>query len=344
MSFSGFDMQKKHINIPIFIPHLGCPNDCVFCNQRSISGKQKFDETSIRNEIERGLSTVSDAQAEIAFFGGSFTGIDRELMIYLLKTAKDFADCGRVSSIRLSTRPDYINDEILKILSEYGVEHIELGIQSMDDSVLSAAKRGHSSEDSVKACLLVKKYGFKLIGQMMTGLPFSTPESEIQTAQKICELGADGARIYPTMVFHNTELENMMLKGVYTPPVLEDSISRTANALEVFVKNNVPVIRIGLHSGETLYEKDGISAGEYHPAMGELVEGELYYRKIKSKIGEESMRDKSLLVQVACGELSKVIGQKRKNKNRLMSEYGFSDVIFREKKDLKKYDCMIDVE
>ncbi len=335
-------MPKRHVNIPIFIPHLGCPNDCIFCNQRSISGKRMFDKESVKSEIEKSLLTVSaDTDAEIAFFGGSFTGIDRELMIYLLKTAKEFMDGGRVKSVRLSTRPDYIDNEILTILSAYGVENIELGIQSMDDVVLATAKRGHLSEDSVKACLLIKEHGFKLIGQMMTGLPFSTYEAEIKTAEKICELGADGARIYPTMVFRDTELESMVLKGIYNPPTLEDTVFRTANVLEVFVRNDVPVIRIGLHSGETLYSEDGISMGEYHPAMGELVEGELYYRTIKNQIEKNTVNNKILCVQVPKGELSKVIGHKKINRNRLMSEYGFSDIVFKEREDLKKYDCRI---
>ena len=212
-------MTVKHVNIPIFIPHLGCPNDCVFCNQRSISGRAYFDEGSVEGEIESALSTVSsDSEVEIAFFGGSFTGIDRSLMLRLLDTATRFVNQGRVSSIRLSTRPDYISSEVLDLLSNYPVRDIELGIQSMDDKVLAAAKRGHLAKDSERACALIKQYGFSLVGQMMTGLPKSTPESEIMTARRICDMGADGARIYPTMVFYKTELESMMIGGEYTPP------------------------------------------------------------------------------------------------------------------------------
>ncbi|MBQ0101769.1 MAG: radical SAM protein, partial [Firmicutes bacterium] len=171
----------RHVNIPVFIPHLGCPNLCVFCNQKSISGKRHADEDTIladaEKEIENALSTIEDgAETEIAFFGGSFTGIDRELMISLLDTADRYCKSGRVSHIRMSTRPDYISDEILSILSRYPVKYIELGIQSMSDKVLEASKRGHSAEQSRNACRLVTKYGFSLVGQMMTGLPLSTEE------------------------------------------------------------------------------------------------------------------------------------------------------------------------
>lgn len=336
--------MKKHINIPIFIPHLGCPNDCVFCNQRSISGKRSFDESLVKREIEEALSTVSaDADAEIAFFGGSFTGIDRALMIRLLDTAQEFVEMRRVSSIRLSTRPDYISREILEILLRYDVKNIELGIQSMDDRVLSACHRGHTAEDSEKACRLVKEYGFSLVGQMMTGLPLSTPEVEIMTAEKICELSADGARIYPTMVFHRTELENMAKRGKYTPPKLEDAISRTASVLGVFVKNNVPVIKIGLHSGEALYSEDGISLGAYHPAMGELVEGELYYyaeREALLPIASE-INGKKLFISVCKGELSKAIGQKKKNSLRVISEFSLSSLRFCESENIDKYSVRV---
>lgn len=339
-------MNKRHINIPIFIPHLGCPNNCVFCNQRSISGRTEFREESVRDEIGNALKTVpQDAETEIAFFGGSFTGIDRGLMVRLLGTAKEYIDAGKVTSVRLSTRPDYIDDEILTVLSEYGVKDVELGIQSMDDEVLKASKRGHTAETSERACRLVKKYGFRLVGQMMTGLPRSTRETEIMTAEKICALGADGARIYPTMVFHNTELEAMMKTGGYVPPELDDAVSRSADVLGVFVKNNVPVIRIGLHSGESLYTEDGISAGAYHAAMGELVEGELYFKKedeLLSKMPETE--GKHIVFAVNPSEISKAIGQKRHNAVRLAEKYKLKSVKAIPDTKLEKYDVTVKTE
>ncbi|MBQ9746439.1 MAG: radical SAM protein [Clostridia bacterium] len=185
--------MKKHRNIPIFVPHLGCPNTCVFCNQRKISGHAKADFSSVQREIEGALATIpAGTEVQIAFFGGSFTGIDREDMLYLLKTAKRYIDAGKVESIRLSTRPDYIDEEILDILEAHGVRTIELGIQSMDDSVLAKSGRGHTSAQSERACRLICKRGFELVGQMMTGLPGSTPEKDRYTAEKICEMGACG--------------------------------------------------------------------------------------------------------------------------------------------------------
>ena len=163
--------MKKHINIPIFIPHLGCPNDCVFCNQRTISGRQSFDVSTVVSQIEEALSTVSqEIKCEIAFFGGSFTGIDRELMIYLLSAAKRYVDSGRVSGIRLSTRPDYIDRERLDILRSYSVSAVELGLQSMDDEVLAASKRGHTARCAEEACALIKEYGFVLGGYASSAL------------------------------------------------------------------------------------------------------------------------------------------------------------------------------
>lgn len=198
--------MSRHVNIPIFIPHLGCPNTCVFCNQRTISGRLSFDISTVRTEIERALSTVGDGdEAEIAFFGGSFTGIDRGLMIELLELAHEYVSAGRVRSIRCSTRPDYIDGEILDILGRYGVVVIELGLQSADEQVLMRTKRGHGFDAEERACRLIVERGFELVGQMMIGLPGSTAESELATADFIIRSGASGARVYPTVVFPDTK-------------------------------------------------------------------------------------------------------------------------------------------
>ena len=303
-----------------------------------------FDESKVADEIEAAIATKDDdREAEIAFFGGSFTGIDRGLMVRLLETAQRYIDRGDVSSIRLSTRPDYINDEILTILSHYGVTDIELGIQSMSDDVLRASRRGHTTSNSENACRLVKRYGFKLVGQMMTGLPLSTPELEILTAEKICSLGADGARIYPTMVFGKTHLEEMMKSGEYTPPSLQDAVSRTAGAYEVFLKNNVTVLRIGLHSGESLYTEDGITGGCYHPAMGELVAGEVYRRLISEKLDTLQTNGTEVTVKVAKGYLSKAIGQKGTNREFLKEKYSLKKIDICEDDGEKPFSCTVEI-
>ena len=319
----------KHINIPIFIPHLGCPNDCAFCNQRSISGKLSFDISSVKSEIDSVLKTVGDAKTEIAFFGGSFTGIDRNLMTELLETAEEYVKKGAVESIRLSTRPDYISREILDILKHYSVRCIELGIQSMDDNVLLASKRGHSAQDSINACKLIKEYGFSLVGQMMIGLPSSTNESEKMTAEAICEMGAEAARIYPIVILKNTELVNMAQRGEYTPLSEDELVTRSADALEIFEKNDVKVLRVGLHSGEGLTSRNDIACGYYHPAMGELVEGEIYYRRIK-KLLQNAQNISSVTVTVPSGCLSKAIGQRGRNRDRLKTEFSLKKIVFKE--------------
>ena len=326
--------MKKHINIPVFIPHLGCPNDCAFCNQRSISGRTAFDISRVKTDIESALSTVEDCQAEIAFFGGSFTGIDRTLMTDLLDIAEGYVKDGRVASIRLSTRPDYINEEILEILKKYSVKTIELGIQSADDRVLSSSKRGHTYADTVRACALIKSYGFTLVGQMMIGLPSATSENEIMTAKAICDLGASEARIYPIVILKGTHLAYMAEIGEYAPLTENELIERSADVLSVFRKNGVKVLRIGLHAGDELTSRDEIASGFYHPAMGELVEGELYYREIKDKL-KYIPENGTVTVTVPRGCLSKAIGQKGKNRERLKKEFGLKKIVFKESVALK---------
>ena len=335
----------RHINIPIFIPHMGCPNMCVFCNQRSISGKMDFDISKVKNEIEQALSTAkNDDFIEIAFFGGSFTGIDRNLMISLLSLAQEYINVGRASSIRLSTRPDYIDGEILDILSSYSVGTIELGLQSMDDEVLKISKRGHTSFCAENACKMIKARGFSLIGQMMIGLPSSTVEKEIYTAKKICEMGADGARIYPTVVFYETELCEMMQSGVYSPLSNEEAVERTKEALKIFVENDVPCIRVGLQSGENLSDEALVAGGANHSAIGELSMSALYLDKICDYIDANISPKTPEKIVIYCpkGDISKVVGQKRKNIQKIYEKYGIKSVKVLEKNELLSYNIIID--
>lgn len=340
----------KHANIPIFIPHLGCPNNCVFCNQRSISGRVSFDESTVVPDIERALSTIEKSDRgvpEIAFFGGSFTGIDRALMVSLLEKAYSFVESGRVCGIRLSTRPDYINEEILDILEKYGVKTIELGLQSMSDEVLSASRRGHDAVVAERACGLIKKRGFELVGQMMIGLPSSTPESERETAEKICLMGADGARVYPTVVFYETELCEMAKRGDYIPLTNEEAVVRTKDVLAVFDRFNVPCIRVGLCASENLSSDETVYGGANHSAIGELAMGELFYEKLRPAF--ESLptlpSDKCVKVLVPRGALSKAVGQKKRNLLRLKNEFfekkSIKTVKFLENDDILGYNIKI---
>ena len=314
--------MKKHINIPVFIPHIGCPNACVFCNQRKISGRKRFEKNHVRMELEKAFSTVDGSiSAQIAYFGGSFTGIDRADMEELLGIANEYIDMGKCESIRISTRPDYIDPEILDVLRWHRVRSIELGIQSTDPAVLFSCKRGHSAEDSFRAAALVKAYGFELIGQMMVGLPGGTEANERKTAEDICRMGADGARIYPTVVFDDTELADMTGSGEYCPLTEETSVIRAANALSVFIENNVPVIRLGLQSGEALESGDGVIAGGYHPAVGELAYSRCFRNMLEKKLLPEDVSGKCVLVHAHISDVSKVIGQRGENKDYFIKRF-----------------------
>lgn len=327
----------KHKNIPIFIPHLGCPNTCVFCNQRSISGKQSFCREKVREEIESALATLSpDSEVEIAYFGGSFTGIDRDLMVYLLDLAKEYVDRAesgraRVSGIRMSTRPDYIDGEIMEILARYPVRTVELGLQSMDDGILARAKRGHTAKQAEDACRMIKDAGYQLVGQMMIGLPDSSLEKEIETAKRISALGADGARIYPTVTFYDTELAEMAKRGEYRMLDTADAVLRSKEVLKVFEANGVECIRIGLCSSDNLGDPKTVMGGANHPALGELVIGELYYDKMRALLTEQSaLRGGTVCFFVPRGDTSKAIGQGGRNRSRLCEEFALKKMLVKE--------------
>jgi histone acetyltransferase (RNA polymerase elongator complex component) len=304
-----------------------------------------FDISNVESEIQEALSTTNvDDFVEIAFFGGSFTGIDRGLMCDLLSLAQRYIDMGGASSIRLSTRPDYIDDEILDILSSYSVGTIELGLQSMDDDVLQKTKRGHTAECAENACRMIKERGFSLIGQMMIGLPSSTVEKEVYTAKKICDLGADGARIYPTVVFYQTELCDMMQCGVYKALSNEEAVYRTKESLKVFIENGVPCIRVGLQSGENLSDETHVAGGANHSAIGEMVMSALYLDKICEELDKICFEKMPQNINILCakGEVSKVVGQKRKNIEKICQKYGIKRVKVLEKSELLSYNIIID--
>lgn len=334
--------MEKHINIPIFIPHLGCPNMCVFCNQRLISGTSEFDESTVTPQIEAALSTAGGRRAEIAFFGGSFTGIDRALMIRLLDTAQRYVDSGKVSGIRMSTRPDYIDTERVEILKEYTVSQVELGIQSMSDEVLRVSKRGHTAHDVEQAVSLLVSAGFEVVGQMMAGLPASREEDEIMTAEKICDMGCAASRIYPTVVFKGTELEKMYLSGEYSPLTDSEAADRCSEVLEVFASRGIPCLRIGLCDSENLHSESTYSAGPNDPAIGEAAMSRLFYRKIAAELEKTGVDgDKTLYVECPRGSVSKIVGNRRENRERLLKQFGIKRLKTIEKDDLIGYNIKV---
>jgi len=332
----------RHINIPIFIPHYGCGHSCVFCNQIKITGCACFDPAEVDNTIKNALSTASyDDEVEIAFFGGSFTGIPRDEIEELLRIANKYVLEGKVTSLRCSTRPDYIDNGILELLARYGMTTVELGIQSMDNAVLSACKRGHDASCSERAATLIKEHGMNFVGQMMIGLPCSTLDSEITTAKKICALGAAGARIYPTAVFANTALAKMAEEGLYLPLSLEEAIAHTAEVMEIFIENSVPIIRIGLCESDNIHESDGIIAGAFHPALGELCESEMLLKRFDAEISELK-KGADITVRVAPSSLSKAIGQHRKNINALKEKHSPRSLRIIPDKQLTGYEFYIE--
>lgn len=316
-------MTPRRSIIPIFVPHLGCEHDCVFCNQRHISGeKDRQTGERVCTLIEEGLSVIpTDRETEAAFYGGSFTAIPVCLQEELLGAVQPFIESGRIKSIRLSTRPDCIDGETLARLKKYGVETIELGSQSMCDDVLDLSGRGHKAEDTRKAAKMIKQAGFKLILQMMTGLPGDTPEKSMHTAREIAALMPDGVRIYPTVIVKDTELYRMWQRGEYKEHTVEDATELCAEILPVFEEMGIPVIRLGLNPTEELSEGSA-AGGAYHPALGELVRSRMYLKKARRLLKEAE--NKNISLGVAKSQISMMTGQKRCNIITLESEFAIS--------------------
>ena len=320
------------------MPDEGCPHRCSFCNQKTISGKTKrLEIDEIDTAVKTALESADCNKGEIAFFGGSFTAIEKDYMISLLERAKMYIDKGLFAGIRVSTRPDCINEEILDVLKYYGVTSIELGCQSMDDEVLRLNNRGHSSEDVVKSARLIKKYGFEFGVQMMTGLYGDTYDKAIETAKKLIALAPDTARIYPTVVLENTELERLYKEGEYKPQTVDEAAELCSELLMMFHEAGIRVIRVGLHSGGNV--EDGFVAGAYHPAFREICESRIYLRKVLSEIERQGTEKGEITVTVGSSFVSMMAGQKKANSEKLR-EMGYNLKI-KQDKNMKKYEIEV---
>lgn len=311
--------------IPVFVPHVGCPHDCCFCNQRIISGSTaapSIDE--VKRTIESYVNIMPNYDVvQIAFFGGSFTGIPVEMQREYLEAARPYIENGNVDSIRISTRPDCINESILKMLAEYGVRTIELGAQSMNDEVLKCSGRGHTARHTEESSYLIRKAGFELGLQTMTGLPGASCDDDIRTAERIIALKPDIVRIYPTIVIRGTYLHTMYERGEYVPPSLDETVSLCAKLMERYDSAGIKVIRIGLQSSDNIADDGEIAAGPYHPAFGQLVKSKLAYEKLAA-IG--AVNDGVYTAYVPAAELSDYIGQKKCNVNMLKEQFGYKKV------------------
>ncbi|MDR1630094.1 MAG: radical SAM protein [Oscillospiraceae bacterium] len=333
----GLRVRERHANVALFVPHAGCPHQCSFCNQRAISGKQVLpDEQDVERAVQTALQSGADPNhSEIAFFGGSFTAIDREYMLRLLHAAEPYCRAGHFRGIRISTRPDCVSDGMLSLLKAHCVTSIELGAQSMCDSVLQKNGRGHTAQDTRAACARIKAHGFSLGLQMMTGLP-GDDGGATHTARELIALAPDTVRIYPTVVLKGTDLAKLYARGEYLPQTLGEAVSLCAELLLLFHSAGVKVIRAGLHSGGEV--ASDVVAGPYHPAFRELCEGEIYFRLARDEILSRDLSG-ALTIKVNPSERSKMAGQKRKNLLRLR-ELG-ADCRVAGNSALDKYEIMI---
>lgn len=326
--------MPKHYTIPVFIPELACPFQCVFCNQQKISGQQHIPgEKEIEQTITGHLKSFkrADRVVEVGFFGGSFTGIPIEEQEHYLGIVQPFIDRGEIKGIRLSTRPDYINEEILDVLKKYRVSTIELGAQSMDEDVLKKSFRGHTAKQTELAAKLILENDFELGLQMMIGLPGDTLEKSISTALRIIELGASNTRIYPAVVIKGTAMHTWYMNGKYTPLSMEEAIQWTAQILPLFEKAEVKVLRVGLHPSEGLLSGHELVAGPFHQSFKELVLQEIWRQQLRPLM--EIHQAKHIVINVPTKELNYAIGYGAKNRKMLLKK--FDTVEFIAKSSLK---------
>jgi histone acetyltransferase (RNA polymerase elongator complex component) len=315
-------MSKEHYIIPIFVPHEGCPHNCVFCNQNTITGSQnRVDSKFVRDTVEEYLKTINNNNAviEISFFGGTFTAIDIEKQKELLQVAKEYKNNGKIKYIRLSTRPDYINSEILDNLKSFQVDIIELGVQSLDDNVLRRAGRGHSSKQVYEASKLIREYGFTLGHQIMPGLPGDDFIKDIDTVKKVIDMKPDICRIYPSLVIKNTPMEEMYLKNDYEPYTLQEAVKICKELYGMLVSQNIDVIRIGLQPTQEINTGKEVVAGPFHPAFRELIMGSIYSDIINENVPKNYIG--SVTLEINSKDISKLYADKKYYFNEMNKQY-----------------------
>lgn len=332
--------KARHYTIPLFIPMQGCPHQCVFCNQLAITGNDDIPtDSKITEKIKTFLETIPKGinQVEVGFFGGSFTGLPVSVQEHLLQLVQPWLQSGQISGIRLSTRPDYVGDEVLKRLGLYGVTTIELGAQSLDDEVLRLSGRGHTASEVRAASARIIKTGFRLGLQMMTGLPGDTLEKSTKTAREIISLGARETRIYPALVVRNTNLEKLYLNESYKPQTLEEAVNWCSCIVPLFEMAGVKILRLGLHPSDGLMHQQDLLAGPFHVAFGELVFSEIWKRKL-SQITPR--HNQMLIIFVNPAQINQAVGHSGSNKKIL--EQNFKKVTFRGDDQLKKWEYYVD--
>ena len=337
-------MSARAYILPVFVPHWGCPHACVFCNQRRITGAaMPATAEDVKKAIQEAAAFLpKGGKRQLAFYGGSFTAIPVKEQEALLGAAKEALDRGEIDAVRLSTRPDAIDETVLSRLKAFGVETIELGAQSMDDKVLQLAERGHTAHDVELASKRIKAAGFRLILQMMTGLPGATDESDTETARRLIALRPDGVRIYPTVIVRDTALFDMWQAGEYEEHTVEDAVRVCAKIVPLFEQAGIPIIRLGLNPTEELSGGAAVG-GAYHPALGELVKSRILLDKARALLSGVEPGSRVTLM-VGRGKASQMAGQHRENIRRLTGEYALSDLKIREKTEADTEIVLLSIE
>ncbi len=314
--------------IPFFIPHSGCPHQCVFCNQKNITGQaEPVDLFSIPQKISEYLNTgSSNKPADIAFYGGSFTALPAETQKAYLRAVRPFIESGRIKTIRCSTRPDCIDSAVLALLKEHQVGIVELGAQSMEDRVLALSGRGHNSMDTVNAVVLLREHGFTVGLQLMPGLPGDTPDCFRETVDRVIALKPDFVRLYPALVIQDTPLEELYKAGRYAPLSLDEAVSQCREAYVKFKRAGIEVVRMGLQPTEELEKPGTILAGPYHPAFRQLVESSLMLDMMRSALRKRSEKTTTAVFCVSPRDVSAAIGQRRGNIKTLEKEFGLREI------------------
>jgi len=334
-------MSLRHFTIPVFIPMEACPFSCIYCDQVKISGKTNIPAAGdVVAIIQQHLKTIPDENSvvEVGFFGGTFTGLKMETQERYLAAVQPFIRLGKIHSVRLSTRPDFLDQANIDLLKKFHIRTIELGAQSMDDEVLKSSGRGHTAADVAAASDLIIANGLRLGLQMMVGLPGDSAEKSTLTAKKFIRLGASDVRIYPTLVIKGTHLEKLFLAGKYNPMTLEEAVSRVAEVLEIFENNKINVIRVGLHPSEGMLTGDSLLAGPFHVSFRELVNTEIWGKFLMNILVNTDAE--TIEITVPAKELNFAIGYKSKNRNMLLEK--FSGVMFKTSESLKNRDFHVD--
>lgn len=317
--------RMTHMIIPFFIMYQGCPNRCIFCNVHKIAGSSPecITEKSFRETIHKYLSQAkwNTDHVQIAFYGGNFTGMEKERQVELLKYAHSFIQNGEVHDIRISTRPDTIDNESLELLKCFGVSTVEIGAQSFVDEVLKLSHRGHSSSDVINSMNMLKDRGFKTGIHIMLGLPGDNRSGYEYSIRETIALKPDMVRIHPTIVFQGTGLAELFLKGAYTPLSMSDAIDMCTHALRKFTEARIPVIRLGLQTNREMETAGSIVAGPYHPAFRSLVEESMFLNMAFSLLAKEEVTGKEIIFSLALKDVSAFRGQRNRNLQLLKNTY-----------------------